>query len=227
MIEHMEHTHDMSMVLSPEELKMILKDAELVVEDAIKHKDPEIALEYGARLNRMGQAAWATCAHLVYKLNEVWGTDALPAEGSFLDAVGARWNKSRETVRRYLEIWTYVIEKPEHKQSRVKRLVGKSMQGLWYIKAAAKEGQLTESDWEEIEDAPDMASLRDISKRVRGEYGRAKDALKLQIDPEDGTIRARTKGAYEVVGVLNIKSGSEVVQAAVEAITGRAGMFWK
>ena len=221
----MDHALDAIQPLSKGHLDMIRRDVDLVVEDALKHRDPEIAFTYGQKLNETGQAVWVAVAHLVYKMKQHWKKE-FPSDDEFTTVASARWNKSPETIRRYLEIWEWIFERQSHPDIRSDRLLSQPMAGLWYVKAAAKEGQLVDADWEEISRAPDVASLREIGRRVRGEVGRAKDALKLAME-EDGTIKARKAGAYKTVGFLNLGSEDPVVIAAIEAIERRAGIFRK
>lgn len=219
----MEHALDAVQPLTEEQIDMINKDVKLVIADALKAKDPEVAFSYGANLNSMGQAVWVSVAHLVYEMEKLWGKE-FKSDEKFITVAATRWNKAPETIRRYLEIWKWVIQKPEHTSSRLVQLLSKPMQGLWYIKQAAREGQLVDADWDKVAKAPDVSSLREIGKGIRGEVGRAKDALKIMLE-DDGTIKARRKGSYEVVGFLNLESEDNVVQAAIERIERKAGIF--
>ena len=202
---------------------MIRRDVDLVVQDAIEHHDPEIALSYGAKLNETGHAVWVAVAHLVYKMKQHWGKE-FPSDDDFITVAAARWNKAPETIRRYLEIWEWVFERPAHSTQRMNRLLTKPAQGLWYVKAASKEGQLTSEDWDEIETAPDVQTLREIGRRVRGEVGRAKDALKFSMAP-DGTIRVRTSGPWKVWGWTNLDSEDADIQAGIERFEAKCGVF--
>ena len=220
----MEHALDAVQMITKSRFDSVKRDVDLVIEDAVKHKDPEIALSYGAKLHESGQALWIAIASLTYEMKLRWGKD-FKSDDDFITVASARWNKGPETIRRYVEIWEWVIQKPGHPTERFLALLAKPAQGLWYIKQAAREGQINESTWSEISKAPDIATLREIGKRVRGgDVGRAKDALKIMLE-SDGTIKARRKGAYEVVGYLNLEEDSTVVQSAIERIQNRSGIF--
>lgn len=219
----MEHSLDSVQALSQGHIDMITKDVNLVIQDALKSGDPEVVFNYGKRLNETGQAVWVAVAHLVYEMNKLWGKE-FKSDDNFITVAAVRWNKSPETIRRYVEIWEWVIAKPNHSSKRLAQILSKPMQGLWYIKQAAREGQLVESDWEAISKAPNISSLREIGQRVRGEVGRAVDSLKIMME-DDGTIKARRKGAYKVVGWLNLDSGEEVVEEAIERISNKSGVF--
>ena len=220
----MQHPHDAVQRLNASEVMMITNDVNSVVEDAVKHKDPEIAFRYGENLNRTGQAVWVAIAHLTYELNKKWGTKEMPSDDEFIKTAASRWNKSTVTIRRYLEIWKYVIEKPAHGASRLSALYTKPMQGLWYIKAAAQQDELTEEHWDKIERAPDVATLREIGRDVRGEVGSAISSLKIMIE-DDGTLKARRKGHYKIIGHLNIHEEDDVITAACSRIQNASGIF--
>ena len=220
----MSHPHDAVQRLNPAEVNLITQDVSSIVRDAVKHKDPETAFRYGENLNRTGQAVWVAMAHLIYEMEKVWGTEEMPSDDPFIKVAASRWNKSQSTITRHLEIWKYVIEKPEHTHARLAALYTKPMQGLWYIKQAAKLGELTDDDWDAIELAPDIKTLREIGKGVRGEFGKAKNALKIMIE-DDGTLKARRAGHYKVVGHLNIHDDDAVIVAACERIRNESGIF--
>lgn len=219
----MDHQHDAVQAITKERLDSVTRDVKLVIDDAIKHKDPEIAFVYGQNLHESGQALWIAVASLTYEMKLLW-KEKFKSDDDFIAVASTRWNKAPETIRRYTEIWEWVIQKPVHSTERLLSILSKPAQGLWYVKQAAREGQIVEADWEEISKAPNISSLRDIGKRIRGEVGRAKDSLKIMLE-DDGTLKARRKGAYEVVGYLNINDESVVVQSAIERIQNRAGVF--
>ena len=219
----MDHQLDSVQAITKSRLESLTRDVKLVVEDSVKHKDPEIAFSYGQKLHESGQALWVAIASLTYEMKVRWQKE-FESDDDFISIASTKWNKAPETIRRYVEIWQWVIEKPGHGDARLLELLSKPMQGLWYIKQAAREGQIVESDWEEISKAPNISTLREIGKRIRGEVGRAKDSLKIMME-DDGTLKARRKGAYEVVGHLNMDDDSTVVQSAIERLQNKAGIF--
>ena len=78
----MDHALDAIQPLSKGHLDMIRRDVDLVVEDALKHKDPEIAFTYGQKLNETGQAVWVAVASVnpALALREVLGEVRLAIE---------------------------------------------------------------------------------------------------------------------------------------------------
>lgn len=217
------HIHDSMIRLTDAELDMVTKDVSLVIEDAVKAKDSEGAFRYAEALIRMQQASWAAMSHWMYIMSEKWG-DEFPSDDDFITVASSRLNKSRTTLRRYLEVWKHVIEGPGHTKERLEALIQKPLYGLWYIKAAAEQDQLTAEDWDAIEKAPDIATLRDIGRGARGEVGRAISGLKIMIE-DDGTLKARRKGHYKIVGHLNTNEEDDVVTAACSRIINESGIF--
>ncbi len=223
------HPHDSNIRLTSVELTQIKKDSKAIVEDAVKNQDPEYIFRYLDTLVRFGQAAWFSMAHTLYCARRTWA-ESFDSEHDFIQTAAARIGRSPQTILRMVEIWEWVFERPEHKQSRVNRLLQKPPSGLWYIKAASKEGQLTEDDWDAIEKAPNKAELRAIAKGVRGEYGRAKTALKIMIEMETGTLYiAKGSGEYKVLGHLNthLQEEDDVIAAGIERVTSASGIFEK
>ena len=220
------HAHDAVVALSQNELDLITDGVETILDEAIEQKNPEIAFNLARQLIKKQQIGWVALAHWCYLMEQRW--EYLGGQEDFLTVASMKLNKSRETLRRYLEIWKWVMEEPDHGRARLEALCQKPLQGLWYIKTAAKEGQLTEDDWEEIERAPDIASLKEIRDRVRGNYGRAKDALRIMLEP-DGTLKASKGGDYVVIGLLNVhlQDNNPVIRAAIERIVRTAGVFYR
>jgi hypothetical protein len=216
-VDNLTHPHDSVVRLNQEELDQILIKAETVVAQGV-----QTALVYLEGLGRLEQATWFSRAHVLYLLHSTWDEKMW---GEFYDYVSVTTGKSPETTRRMVEIWEWVIEKPKHSKRRLTLLLTKPPSGLWYVKQAAKEGQLGEPEWKQIETAHNKQELRQIMLDVRGEYRRGKDALKIMME-EDGILKAR-KGnkAYAYVGRLNVDVDDPIVTEAIERILNSAGIF--
>ena len=210
------HPFDSAIRLEQTDLDQILDTAERVVALGI----PE-ALRYLEGLGRLEQATWFSRAHTLFLLSKSWNEDEY---GEFYEFMHIKLGKSPETTRRMVEIWEWVIDKPKHSKKRLAMLLTKPPSGLWYVKAAAKEGQLTEAHWQQIEKAPNKQELRAIMLEVRGEYRRGKNALRIMME-DDGTLKARKGGAYTIVGRLNVELDDEIVIEAIERIINSSGVF--
>ena len=215
-MDNLTHPHDSVIRLEQQELDMIMDNVETMAKDVPK------SLVYLEGLGRLEQATWFSRAHLLFLLSKTWDTDAY---GEFYEYIHVKLGRSPETTRRMVEIWEWVIEKPKHSKRRLAMLLTKPPSGLWYVKQAAKEGQLGEPEWKLIETAHNKQELRQIMLDVRGEYRRGKDALKVMIE-EDGILKAR-KGnkAYVYIGRLNVDLPDPVVIEAIERIVNSAGIF--
>ena len=216
-MDNLTHPHDAAIRLEQTELDQILTMAEQIAAQGVP-----TALHYLEGLGRVEQATWFARAHVLYLLHNTWNKDEY---GEFYKFVSISLGKSPETTRRMVEIWEWVIEKPRHTKRRLALLLTKPPSGLWYVKQAAKEGQLGEPEWKQIETAHNKQELRQIMLDVRGAYRRGKDALKIMIE-EDGILKAR-KGnkAYAYVGRLNVEMEDPVVVEAIERIINSSGVF--
>ena len=213
------HRDDSIVALSQKEITQITKDATAVVKDAVAAKDFNHILDYLGAIGRAEQASWFARAHVLYEAHKVWHKPPFEYDDDFFGFMSERMSKGAETIRRMIETWEWVIERPSHSKARLKRLFQLPPSGLWYIKQAAKEGQLGEKHWKQIETAPHKAELREIMLDVRGAYRRGKGALFLAIDPEDGTLLVSKPGQpSRPFGRLNVhmEDDDELIAAAIE-----------
>ena len=210
------HPHDAVVRLTELELTQIFDQVTKIVNGGSLAG----ALELGDSLVRYQQASGFAFAHLLYELNGIWAKDE-----DFVEYAAIRFGKAPETIRRNIEIWQWVMVEPKHSRKRLELLATKPFSGLWYLKQAAKEGQLGEPEWKQIETAHNKQELRAIMLEVRGAYRRGKDALRIMME-EDGILKAR-KGnkAYVYVGRLNVEMEDQVVIEAIERIQNAAGIF--
>lgn len=221
------HSHDSIIRLEQAHIDSITVKIADVVEIARSHGDAEYAFQYGDALSATLQASWAALSHLLFRLSELWGTEAFPSDQDFLNVAATRLNKSRSTIHRYIEIWKWVIEYPNHSVKRLHTLFSKPFDALWQLVGMVKADEMTEDVWVEVEKAVNKAELREIRERVRGLQRGATRVLRIMLE-DNGTIKARRgHGAYRIVGVLNVCFEDEdpVVRAAIERIVRGAGMF--
>jgi len=217
--------HDAAIAIAHDVMRE-LRDVDLIVADAEKHRDAEIAFSYAAKIRRTRQVQGYALAKLLYEMNERWGT-AFISDDDFTTYAAIRMNYSPNTIRRYLKVWTWVFVKPEHGPDRIKKLLGHELDAVYRLAAASKEGELTEEDWQEAERAPNKEALMEIRDRIRGKQTSSGSALKLMLD-RDGTLRARKgESGYIPFGFLNVdeEDNDEIIAAAIERIVNSAGLF--
>ena len=218
------HPHDAVIRLQSEDIFDITTAVDDIVDTAIIKNNILYLINWAERFIASGQVAWMSMAHLVYETHRRW--DEFNIDDDFLMFMAFKLNRSPQTIKRMLEIWTWVFVKPKHNKQRFTMLLAKPPSGLWQIKQAAKEGLLNEEDWEQVVLAPNKQALSDVRKKVRGERGRAKDALKIMIE-SDGTLKARRTGHYENIGFLNVNMAdqSDIIAQAIERMINSAGIF--
>ena len=219
-----DHPFDAVIRLSENDINKIGPRIDERVKDAAKKKNISLVIGWAEDMIAVGQVAWMSMAHLVYETNKRW--EEFGIDDDFSTFMGFHLNRSPQTINRMFEIWRFVFEVPKHSKQRFNMLLSKPPSGLWQIKQCAKEGLLTEDDWQDIELAPNKDALSEVRKRVRGIRGRGKDALKVMMEA-DGTLKARRKGRYENVGFLNVNMVNEspIIQQAIERIINSSGIF--
>ena len=213
------HPFDSVTKLSAEDINQILETSERIVAE----NDLPGIMRYVNRLSAVEQMTWWSRAHILYLVYDKW--EPLD-DGNFFEWAAAAFGRAPETIRRMVEIWAEVIAKPRHNKRRLALLLTKPPSGLYYVKAAAEEGQLTEDNWKEIETAATKQDFRDIMIQVRGPQRKGKTARKLMME-DDGTLRTR-KGnqAYKIFGRLNVEMENDPdVAEAIRRVINAAGIF--
>lgn len=212
------HPHDSAIHLEQTDINQILETAKRVVEE----NDLPTVMRYIESLNRMEQSSWFARAHILYLLSQRWDSEKL---GSFYEWSSIQTSRAPETIRRMVKIWEFVIAKPDHSKKRLEMILTKPPSGLYYLAAAAAEGQLTEANWKDAETANNKYELREIMLEVRGEQRRGKAARKLMMEP-DGTLRTRKgNGPYKTYGRLNVEIDDPDIAEAIARTIGGGGIF--
>lgn len=188
-------------------------EVDKAVEKALLEGSPDSAIDYGHSLIKTGQMRGVQLARLLHSLGEVWSS--FDTDDTLADAVMKGMGISERKLKEYSDLYQYVLQAhPE--------LSGKPMGGLLAITVAAREGELTDDDWKDLELAHDKAAMLDIRTRARGVHTKGHHRLSGQLD-RDGHIWAyEGDGEPEHAGILNIgaKDGSpaaRLVQRIIES----------
>lgn len=215
-----ESSLDQVMVLDDKELEATMDQVDKAIDGAMQ-AGPDVAIGYGRRLRSSGQTCAIALSRLLYLLKERW--ESFPTDDTFEDAVLKGMGLSQQTVDKYIRVWQRVFENETIGINDKIRLMGKPMNSLLAISAAAGEGQLDEDTVEEIINAHDTAAVKEIVRRVRGIKTSATNSLTILLE-RDGRLRAkRGDGRYHEFGSL-IDSGDQVVRDAIERIVRTAGI---
>lgn len=219
------HPHDAIIPLKPEDYAEVLGDVDLIMADVNREGSVNIGLRYAKMYVRGMKVAGLALANLLWQLQEWWDANVTLSQDSFDDMAGAKLNLASATVRRWRRTWYWVIVHPDHDKERTKILLTKPAQGLYALVSPSKEGLMTEEAWKSAEKATNKGALEELRRELQGISVTGDNRLMIMLE-RDGTIKAR-KGDqhYRAVGVLNIDDEDETVQAAVERITRKAGVF--
>jgi len=192
-----------------------------VIKQALFAHDVSVAVKWlGALRVNMHLSALAT-AKFVYELKTRW--DKKETIGGFAqdiadfdDAISAEIGKSVTLIRQYYDIWKYVLL--EHRG-----MCHHPVDTLKLVASAAKQQEIDEKGWEELEYAPNKKTVREIIKRLRKSAAPRKERLSILLE-RNGQVRiSRGGGPYRGVGVWDIKSDDPDAVAALERTCRGAG----
>ena len=209
------HRDTQTLVMTGHSWSEITREVEEAIELSLLKGMPEPALALGHRIRQSALISGVKLAKLLYELALVW--DKFDTDDSVEVAVDKAGIAARDTFMKYVSVYQYILlEHPE--------LAGLPIEGLIKITAAARENQLTDEDWKELELAPNIAAIIKIRNRVRGIQTSGHSALTGWIDAE-GYVYCR-KGGGEIFSVtfLPIKSDNPVVRAFAESMVAARGI---
>ena len=205
-------SHDTGLRITEME-QMVLDKVDSVIEKAVVSGNPQLIFRHGLQLRNAGHIAGIALAKLLYEGREHW--EVFGSDDDFATVSQFEMGISGQTYTKYTQAWENVINNPYLLEDETLRtaIMGKPMQGLLLLRAAAREGQLEPEHWEAIANAPNVEAMRDVVKDVRGHQTSSKNVLRIVLQ-KDGKLKARLGGRpYQEVGY--IKRDEDLVTTAV------------
>lgn len=157
---------------------------------------------------------------LLYMLKRDW--DKFEINDVFEDVMMVELGISRITIQRYIGVWDVLTHSSLSEKVHL-QLQAKPMKSLIPISKAIEQGYVLEEDvWEELANAPDDASVRNILREVKGQEPR-KNSLTIYLE-RNGDLKAYMGKQSEFIGWVTIETTSEIVKKAVKRIIDGAGI---
>ena len=174
----------------------VFKKAEDEVDEVIEQSLivglPDAAIQYGWQLIAGGHLSGIKLCKLLYELTEMW--PRFQTSDDIKDAVFKGMGVPTETYRKYEGVWRSIFAN-ENIDKRVREMMrNKPMRGLIGIAAAARNGEFTEQDWNDLATSHDVGSMLEVRDRARG------------IERHNSNRRIVT---WERDGRLTVRRGSE------------------
>ena len=215
---------DQSPHITPADVDVI-KLVDNVVEGATIMGNPDVAFRMAVDLRKTMQMRGIALAKLLSKVRDNWPLfQAGGYEGDFEDAVFVATGIAASTTRKYADTWKALFENASIPEESKMQLMGKPIKSLILLTAAAREGEIT--DWKEVVNAPDHASVRDVVRRVRGEQTSSASSLMLVLD-RTGSLHVRKGDATDIIGFINLDRAkeSELAKTAIDTLCTRANIY--
>ena len=219
----MSEAHDSIIPLGNGEMKLVYDSVDEVMDKA-NLMGPDIALEYGLQLRAEGQVRGYALAHLLWRLKQQW--KSFPTDDDFEDAVWKKLGYSTDTTYRYIHIWDNIFANDKVPASVKPHLLGMPINTTYALVHAARQDELNEADWEEVENATDKQAIDDIIHKATGKEKKENPNILVIMLEKDGRLRCR-KGQekYEDFGYLNLEKESDAVKAAIDRLLNKAGVI--
>ncbi len=199
-----------------------------VIGRSIASGDPLIALEYIQGLQRDGFVRGLAIAKMFYRMQQSW--DLFRAAGiddEFQNVVETTTGYSPATVNKYINMWESVFENPAITEDIRLQLAGKPIETLLLLTAAAREGSLTDEDWESVAHAADIKEVRNKIQERRGKQTSAGSAKIPSLFYRDtgtrtrGTLIITVRGEQKVVGYFMMDTGDEDVDQYIQKMSNQ------
>jgi len=195
-----------------------LQKVDEYINQSLSQGDVYIALDVCKQLRQVSQIAGLALAKMLYLIRDNW--DYFDVEEPFEDVAYEYIGLHSHTVDRYIKVWKMFADgvAPEELQQR-------SIKDLIPIANAVAQGyEITEDEWDKLEDAPDYSSVTRIVREDIKDQEPRRNALQLFLD-SDGQITAMKDGFIHNVGYLHLDSGEDIVMSAIERIIKNTGMM--
>lgn len=216
------HSHDQAMIIPEQGAQDIFNKANEIVQSAITTGNVQQAFSAILNLRSWTQLAGLTIAYIIYELRGKKEEFGFEDDNEFLDAAAAQTGYAYQTLKKYVQVWEYVILGCPQ-ELRI-RFLGFPIEHLWLMTPAAKSNELDSPAWHELSLAPDKGTVKSIIRRIRGTVTSSDSAILITID-RGGYITAYQGDEIEELGMLNLKKESKLAMAAITRIVKSAGMI--
>lgn len=197
------------------------------IEQSIALGDVQPAMAMGRALRRGIQANGLALAKLLYKVSEAW--EIFQYEDDMYEVMYTELGVAHSTAYKYINMWSAIFSNPSIPDDVKQELEGKPMKSLLLLTAAAREGEISEVDWDKIADATTSSEVRGIVRDIRGERTSSSTAMTLELNLTTGALYARRGDDAQVVGMLLIsqRESSDLIDAAITKITTNCSIMEK
>lgn len=154
------------------------------IDEAVKDYDG--AISFGRSQVRSQRLSGVKLARFCMLFNDNW--DSYGVGGRAEDTAFSELGIPIVTFTKYSQAYKWVINN-QQQSYKIRRLMhGKPIGGSILLIAAAREGELSKDDWEELAHAPDVKSMRAVRDRVRGIVTSGYNRVNIECMP-DGILR--------------------------------------
>lgn len=217
-----EHPLDQEVTFTSKEMDL-LKNVDQVIDKAIEQDNKWMGWDGGYQLRRSLVAGGVAMAKLLWRQWEAFyaGDDPMQMHGdaweTFKNDGVERLGLARQTVTKYTETYgTVLLKRPA--------LQVKPIGALMLITPAAKENQLKDKNWNQLEKAHDKKAIREIIREVRGEATSSGTAVKIMINPEGHLLAAKGGDPYTIFGYIDPAPKTDAGKQARARIINATGI---
>ena len=210
------YSHDQAQRIEMSVLAKVYDEVDEQIERSLLAGSPEIALSYGESLLITGHLRGVQLMKLFYELDLVW--DKFETDDTIEDAVFKMTGASPRKFDDYKSVYKYILK--DHPE-----LIGKPIGGLLGIIVAAREGEFSEEDWEDLARAHDKASMIVIRRRARGIQTLGHQRLVITWERDGQVYVRRGSGGIKHIGWLTRDIEDDDIVAAVLRIIESADVI--
>jgi hypothetical protein len=171
---------------------------------AVRMGDPTLAFSYVRQAKMIGQLKGLGVARVLYQTWMDWPKyQQMGVDDEWENVASSQCSLTVEQCRKYRDLVADVYENPAIPAHIKVALQSKPIESQLAVRAAAKEGDLDEDQWQEVIDAVSPAEVRSIVRDARGERTSAGSRIVIW---EDRQHRLHAKqgsgGGSIIIGVL-------------------------
>lgn len=185
-------------------------EAQRLLNKSLDLADPNPAFDYITRLRQEMLGKFNATAYMLWSLRRDWKAFVDVGEDQdFFGTASARTGYSESTIRKYIRLHDslYANDRIPMEIKKAARMLPARAQLL--LTAAAREGDLSEEDWERVVMAGTAGEVRDIVREARGQATSSETALLMSVKLSSGSIVCRRGDSrWLPVGNLNTWMGT-------------------
>jgi len=193
--------------VNPQEITEEMEQIDRLLSSSLMMGNPSMLFGYVSSVGRLARVKGIGVARVLWETWSRWAEyQRLGIGDEWENVAPAECGLSLDQCRKYRDLYAVVYASSDVPQRVKDALIRKPIEGQLALRAAVRDGQVTDEDWEEIIDAVTPAEIKAVVRRIRGDQTSSGSRIVIVLDRQ-GILKAKRadSGKYVVVVALRNK----------------------